>query len=139
MIFPFGVNDFIIWLPPGGSCRKLRLREKATEQASATSVFFAGSFRLCFQQIHLPLGGRHIKEFHAYMRKCRKFLRHLWNNQIKLLAFLVFALLVCDTAACLTSGLARCLAFAAAAVLYACSKVSCVECLNSLHYSISFV
>ncbi len=66
--------------------------------------------------------------------KMPQLMRHLWNNQIKLLAFLVFALLICDTAACLTSGLAGCLAFAATAVLSGFAKVSCFKCLDSLHY-----
>ena len=52
----------------------------------------------------------------------------------KLLAFLcVFALLVCDTAACLASGLARSLAFAATAVLCALAKVASLKSLDVFH------
>jgi len=54
-------------------------------------------------------------------------------NGQKLLLVLVFALLVCNTAGCLASRLAGCLAFAAAAVLNALSQVTSSKCLNSLH------
>ena len=51
----------------------------------------------------------------------------------KLLVFLLFALLVCNTTAGLASRLARGLAFAAAAVLRACAKVAGLKSLNVLH------
>jgi len=55
-------------------------------------------------------------------------------DKIRLFAFLcVFALLVSDTAACLASRLARCLAFAAAAVLSALAKVSRIQCFDMFH------
>ena len=48
----------------------------------------------------------------------------------------VFALLVCNTAGSLASGLAGCLAFAAAAVLNALLEVARCESLDSLHGNI---
>ena len=48
----------------------------------------------------------------------------------------VFALLVSDAAAGLASGLARSLAFAAAAVLCAVAEVASLESLDMFHYSI---
>ena len=67
--------------------------------------------------------------------------RHFFTENLlhrKLLLVLVFALLVCNTAGCLASRLAGCLAFAAAAVLYALCQVTCCKCLDSLHGNISF-
>ncbi len=54
-----------------------------------------------------------------------------------LLVFLlcVFALLVCNTAAGLASGLTRSLAFAAATLLSAFAKILCNEGFDTLHYS----
>ena len=51
------------------------------------------------------------------------------------LLILVLALLVCDTAGCLASRLAGCLALAATAVLSALAKVTCLNCLDMLHES----
>ena len=51
----------------------------------------------------------------------------------KLLAFLVFALLICDTAAGFASGLARSLALAATAVLCAFAKIASFDCLDMFH------
>ena len=51
----------------------------------------------------------------------------------KLLRFLVLALLVCDAAARLASGLAGCLAFAAAAVLRALAQIAGFQSLNAFH------
>ena len=48
----------------------------------------------------------------------------------------VFALLVCDTAAGLASGLTRGLAFAATAVLCALAKILGVQSLDVLHIEI---
>ena len=54
--------------------------------------------------------------------------------KIRLLAFLcVFALLVSDTTACLASRLARCLAFAATAILCALAKVSRIQSFDMFH------
>ena len=56
------------------------------------------------------------------------------SAKYKLLGFLlVFALLISNTAACFASGLAGCLAFAAATVLSAVAKVLCFKCLNMFH------
>ncbi len=55
------------------------------------------------------------------------------------LLILVFALLVCDTAAGLASRLARCLAFAAAAVLCAVAEITCFESFDMLHNRLSSV
>ncbi len=45
----------------------------------------------------------------------------------------VFALLVCDSAACLASGLARSLALTAAAVLCTLAEVTSFKALNVFH------
>jgi hypothetical protein len=50
-----------------------------------------------------------------------------------LVGLLVFALLVCDTAACLAGGLARGLALAAAALLCALAKAAGLDGLNVTH------
>ena len=68
--------------------------------------------------------------------KMPQLMRHLWNNQIKLLAFLVFALLICDAAACLASRLARCLAFAATAVLCAFTKITSFDSFDVFHCTV---
>ena len=52
----------------------------------------------------------------------------------ELLAFLVFALLVSNTAAGLASGLAGSLAFAASAILCAFAKVTGLNCFDTLHF-----
>ena len=53
----------------------------------------------------------------------------------ELLFFLVvFALLICNAAAGLTSGLARGLALTAAAVLCAVAEITSVDSLNVFHY-----
>jgi len=54
------------------------------------------------------------------------------KNLFVFVAF-VFALLICDTAACLTSGLARGLAFAATAVFSAFAKIFGIKSLNTFH------
>ena len=60
--------------------------------------------------------------------------RHFPKNGFQnLLLILIFALLVCNTAGCLASRLARCLAFAATAVLNALYEVTSSKCLDSLH------
>jgi hypothetical protein len=53
----------------------------------------------------------------------------------RLLAFLVLALLVSDTAACLASRLARCLALTATAVLCAFAKVTSFNSFDMFHSS----
>ena len=58
--------------------------------------------------------------------------RHLSSFQ-KLLAFLVFASLIGNAAACFASGLAGSLALAAAAVFRALAKVAGAYRLNILH------
>jgi hypothetical protein len=59
----------------------------------------------------------------------------LVSNSLKCvkLFIVVFALLVSDTAACLASGLARCLALTATTVLCALAKVICLDCLDMFH------
>ena len=54
------------------------------------------------------------------------------NGKLKLL-FVVFALLVCNTAGGLASGLAGGLALAATTVVYALSEITGLDSLNSLH------
>ena len=60
--------------------------------------------------------------------------RFYGNSKLKLL-FVVFALLVCNTAGGLASGLAGGLAFAAAAGLSALVQVTSFDGLNSAHVS----
>jgi len=55
---------------------------------------------------------------------------------VRQLFIAVFALLVSDTAACLASRLARCLALTAAAILCAFAKVTCLNCLDMFHFVI---
>ena len=55
----------------------------------------------------------------------------------KLLVFLLFALLVCNTTAGFASRLARGLALAAAAVLSALAKIFGFDCLDVLHNNTS--
>ena len=55
------------------------------------------------------------------------------RSKLLVFVFLVFAGLVCDTAAGLASGLAGSLAFAAAAVLCAFAKVAGFKSDNSFH------
>ncbi len=82
----------------------------------------------------------YLPVFYSY-EKCRRecggiqsFVQKASLYGKKLLVILcVFALLICDTAACLTSRLAGCLAFAAAAVLCALAEILCFKCLNTLH------
>jgi hypothetical protein len=52
----------------------------------------------------------------------------------KLLAFLVFALLICNTAAGFASGLARSLALTAATVLCAFAKVASFDRFDMFHF-----
>ena len=59
------------------------------------------------------------------------------NGKLKLL-FFVFALLVCNTAGGLASGLAGGLAFAAAAGLCGSAEIAGINGLNSLHDHIPF-
>ena len=54
-------------------------------------------------------------------------------------SYLFLALLVCNAAACLASGLAGCLALAAAAVLCAFAEITSIESLNSFHISFSIL
>jgi len=46
---------------------------------------------------------------------------------------LVFALLICDTAACFASRLTGSLAFTASAVFSAAAEIFCFECFNMFH------
>ena len=50
-----------------------------------------------------------------------------------LLAFLVFALLVSNTATCFASGLARCLAFAATTLVSAFTKITSFDSFDMFH------
>ena len=52
------------------------------------------------------------------------------------LLILVFALLICDTAGCLASRLAGCLALAATTVLSALAEITCFNCLDMFHESV---
>ena len=52
---------------------------------------------------------------------------------MQLLALVILAFLVCDTAACFASGLARCLALTAAAVLCAFAEITSLDCLDMFH------
>jgi len=52
---------------------------------------------------------------------------------MQLLALFILAFLVCDTAACFASGLARCLAFAAATVLCAFAEITSFDSFNMFH------
>ena len=56
--------------------------------------------------------------------------RQSMSVQNKLFFYFVFTLLICNTAACLTSRLTGSLAFAATAVLSAFAKILCFNCLN---------
>ncbi len=67
------------------------------------------------------------------LKKHRRWVRRRFQHTILLL--LVFALLICDTAACLASRLAGSLAFSATAVLCALAEVLCFKCLDTLHSS----
>lgn len=53
-------------------------------------------------------------------------------KEFQILLF-ILALLVSNTARCLASGLARCLALTATTVLCCLAKVLCFKCLNTLH------
>ena len=64
-------------------------------------------------------------------KKCRRDTAAF--DHLQLLAFLAFALLVCDTAAGLASGLAGSLAFAATAVLGAFAQITSFDGLNMFH------
>jgi hypothetical protein len=67
----------------------------------------------------------------AFTKKCRLLGGILLQD---LLVFaLVFAILICNAAACFASGLARGLAFAATAILCALAKVTGLDSLNVLH------
>ena len=52
---------------------------------------------------------------------------------MQLLALVILALLVSDTAACFASGLARCLALTAAAVLCAFAEITSLDSFNMFH------
>ena len=52
---------------------------------------------------------------------------------MQLLALVILAFLVCDTAACFASGLARCLALTTAAVLCAFAEIASLDCLDMFH------
>ena len=54
----------------------------------------------------------------------------------ELLAFLVFALLVSNSATGLASGLAGSLAFAASAILCAFAKVTGFDCFDTFHFGL---
>ena len=56
---------------------------------------------------------------------------------LSVLLLFAFALLVSDTAACLASGLARCLAFAATTVLCALAKILSFNCFDMFHNNTS--
>ena len=70
-----------------------------------------------------------------YIVKKPPFRRHFRGSLFAL--FVVFAcvlaLLICDAAAGFASGLAGCLAFAAAAVFRAVTQIACFDCLDMLH------
>ena len=58
-----------------------------------------------------------------------------YRRKFELLACLlcVFALLICNAAACLACRLAGCLALTATAVLCTCAKVFCIKSFDMLH------
>jgi len=72
----------------------------------------------------------------AFLIKVAAIRRQAFLLQNLFLSVLVFASLICNTAAGLASGLAGSLAFAATAVLCAFAKVTSFDCLDMFHFNI---
>jgi hypothetical protein len=76
-----------------------------------------------------------LKSYIYFSTKIKSACRVMWQAVFSFvqLFLCVFALLVSNTAGCFASGLARCLAFAAATVLYGFVQVASCDSFDSAH------
>ena len=114
------------FLPPQSSSRITKSKKNFSRQGASPLGKRSASR-------NLRIAPEKAKRRRSSLRQAASEEQRSIGEFFKDLLFLVFALLISNTARGLASRLARGLTFAAAAVLRGLAKILCIKCLNTLH------